>query len=116
MARCMKTPRGFVTARMAAKKKRIWIQPLAVKTLPPSETLRLQQGVAEMGEKAHGQEQADDVFQAHGRPSDALAGPDVEPGEQEEGQRDRDEHDVEHRTPSEEHPAAGVLRGDRRTG
>jgi hypothetical protein len=47
------------------KKKRIWIHPLAVKTRPPSEPLGLQERAGEIGQEKHGEQEADDVFQAH---------------------------------------------------
>src|ERR1700741_1326131 len=89
----MKAPRGFVTARIVTKKKRIWIHPLAVKAAL-LELLRPQQRVAEIDEQQQREHEAHDVFQAHG--SDLLAGADVRQREQQEDQRDHDEHYVLH--------------------
>src|SRR4051812_6139947 len=61
----MKAPRGTVTATTAAKKARIWTQPLPVTTVAPSETLRLQQPEGEVGEEQHRQRQPDAVFEVH---------------------------------------------------
>ena len=61
----MKAPSGIVTATMAAKKNRIWIQPLAVK-MSPSELLGREQRVDEVREKRQGQHEADDVLEVHG--------------------------------------------------
>src|SRR6185295_8645434 len=79
----MKAPSGTVTASTAPAKIRIWIQPLAVKATL-LELLGLQERVPEIGEQQHGEQKPDQVFEAHGRASDPLAGPNVEPGEQEE--------------------------------
>src|SRR5262245_4038188 len=56
---------GGVARTMVAKKKRIWIQPLAVKVLSPSEPLGLQKRVGEIGQQQHGQQQAHGILQAH---------------------------------------------------
>ena len=59
----MKAPRGAVAARTAAKKRRIWSHPLAVKAASASsEPLGLQEGVGEVHEQGERQQQSDDVI------------------------------------------------------
>src|SRR5262245_2750406 len=56
----MKTPIGFVTATMIAKKKRIWNSPTAV--MASSEALRPKQGVDQVDEDEHGGDAGNEVI------------------------------------------------------
>src|SRR5262245_5710689 len=91
----MNLPSGFVTANTAAKKTRIWSQPLSV-TAALSKPLRLQKREHEVGEEEKSQQEADRVFESHRAPSDPLARADVQPAEAEEGDRQQEQDDVEH--------------------
>ena len=72
----MNAPSGGVTARTATKKRRIWIQPLAVKGVAPvSEALGLQQRVREVREQGERQQQSDDVLGSHGHLTERASAP-----------------------------------------